>query len=158
MLKIVIIMITRMMNNPEYIKYVRIVNFRRNRSITARFSGVLNDDSVKDSWLNEFIAPLKRVSWDPDPNECLGFAEECIKHLDSLAVADNAGFYDDSGKAWTLSKRVFREECVEIYVKCRDDKNFIKTAWIYPAKQILYGDYKGFPVSVGEWLVQVVEV
>lgn len=145
-------------NNPEYIKYVRIKNFRRNRSITARFSGVLNDDSGKDSWLDEFIAPFRRGSWDPDPGACLGFAEECIKHLDSLELADSAGFYDDSGKAWTLSKRAFRGDCIEISVKCRDDKNFIKTALIYPANQILYGDYKGFPVSVGEWLVQVVEV
>jgi len=154
-------MITRITNIPEYIRYFNISNERRNRSVsraTARFSGVLNEDSVKDSWLDEFIAPFRRGWADPDPGACLDFAEECIKHLDSLELADSAGFYDELGKAWTLSKRVFRGDCVEIFVKCRDDKNFTKTAWIYPAKQILYGDYKGFPVSVGEWLVQVVEV
>ena len=100
----------------------------------------------------------------PDPDA--KFAEICIEQLDALNVANSAGFYDESGRAWTLSKRNIKGGNVEIFVKCVEPgvgKNSVKYAWIYPANQILITDllensdedYKAVPVSIGDWVVQV---
>ena len=105
----------------------------------------------------------------PDPDT--KFAENCIDKLDALNIANSAGFYDENGRAWTLSKRNIRGG-VEIFVKCVENewgKNVVKFAWIYPASQILaegsegsegseYNDLdndKAVPVSIGDWVVQV---
>jgi hypothetical protein len=100
----------------------------------------------------------------PDPDT--KFAENCIDKLDALNIANSAGFYDENGRAWTLSKRNIRCGHVEIFVKCVEPeglnggKNVVKFAWIYPASQILSEDNdldndKAVPVSIGDWVVQV---
>lgn len=90
------------------------------------------------------------------------FAENCIDKLDALNIASSAGFYDECGRAWTLSKRCVNGG-IEIFVKCVETggaggKNVVKFAWIYPASQMLGfedDNEKAVPVSIGDWVVQV---
>jgi len=94
----------------------------------------------------------------PDPDA--RFAENCIQQLDALNIATSAGFYDENGRAWTLSKRNIKGGNIEIFVKCVETnggKNVVKFAWIYPASQIVAEDQneKALPVSIGDWVVQV---
>jgi len=109
----------------------------------------------------KYVESCQRRRWvKPDPDT--KFAETCIQQLDALNIANSAGFYDDCGRAWTLSKRCFGGEGVEIFVKCVETgcaggKNAVKFAWIYPASQMLEeNEYeKTVPVSIGDWVVQV---
>lgn len=108
----------------------------------------------------KYVETCQRRWVKPDPD--IMFAKNCIQQLDALNVANSAGFYDDFGRAWTLSKRRFAEGGVEIFVKCIETeckgtiggKNIVKLAWIYPASQVV-NDEKGVPVSIGDWIVQV---
>jgi len=91
----------------------------------------------------------------PDPDT--KFAESCVDKIDALNIASSAGFYDENGRAWTLSKRNFIGG-VEIFVKCVEPevgKNIVKVAWIYPASYKAFDDEKGIPVFIGDWVVQV---
>ena len=111
----------------------------------------------------KYVETCQRRWVRPDPDA--KFAENCIQQLHALNVANSAGFYDDSGRAWTLSKRRSSGGGLEIFVKCVESgggKNVVKFAWIYPASQILAessdedsDNDKGIPVSIGEWVVQV---
>jgi hypothetical protein len=108
----------------------------------------------------KYVESCQRRRWvKPDPDA--KFAETCIQQLDALNIASSAGFYDDCGRAWTLSKRRF-DGGIEIFVKCVETggaggKNIVKFAWIYPASQMLAesDDEKVVPVSIGDWVVQV---
>jgi len=106
-----------------------------------------------------YVHSCQRRWVKPDPDA--RFAENCIQQLYTLNIASSAGFYDECGRAWTLSKRCINEG-IEIFVKCVEaegdgKKNVVKFAWIYPASQILGGgnSEKSVPVSIGEWVVQV---
>ena len=92
----------------------------------------------------------------PDPDT--KFAESCVDKIDALNIASSAGFYDENGRAWTLSKRNFKKG-VEIFVKCVEpegEKNVVKFAWIYPASHMTFDDEKAVvPVFIGDWVVQV---
>ena len=111
-----------------------------------------------------YVAGCQRRWVKPDPDA--KFAEICIQQLDALNIASSAGFYDESGRAWTLSKRRINKG-IEIFVKCVETggsggKNAVKFAWIYPASQMLAesddsesDDEKTVPVSIGDWVVQV---
>lgn len=108
----------------------------------------------------KYVESCQRRWVKPDPDT--KFAETCILHLDALNIASSAGFYDDCGRAWTLSKRRFGGEGVEIFVKCVETGGgATKFAWIYPASQMSSldsesdDDEKGVPVSIGDWVVQV---
>jgi hypothetical protein len=118
---------------------------------------------VEKKMSEEYIKYVERrqrrwVKPDPDAK----FAENCIQQLDALNIASSAGFYDEVGRAWTLSKRRFGKGSIEIFVKCVE-KNSVKFAWIYPATQMLAEsddsdseEEKGvIPVSIGDWVVQV---
>jgi len=111
----------------------------------------------------KYVESCQRRRWvKPDPDS--KFAETCIQQLDALNIATSAGFYDDCGRAWTLSKRRINEG-IEIFVKCVETggaggKNAVKFAWIYPSSQMLSDDSesddeKTVPVSIGDWVVQV---
>jgi hypothetical protein len=102
----------------------------------------------------EYIKYLQRRWVKPDPDT--KFAESCIDKLDALNIASSAGFYDESGRAWTLSKRQFGGDSFEIFVKCVEGA-VVKFAWIYPASQMssLQDNENAVPVSIGEWVVQV---
>lgn len=106
----------------------------------------------------KYVEGCQRRWVKPDPDA--KFAEICIQQLDALNIASSAGFYDESGRAWTLSKRLLTSGDVEIFVKCVDLKNVVKFAWIYPASQMLAegseeDNDKAVPVSIGGWVVQV---
>jgi len=96
-----------------------------------------------------------RIKTEPDVELCSQFAENCVEQLDSLKDATSAGFYDESGRAWTLSKREFKSGDIEIVVKCREN-NVVRLAWIYPLSQKRpLENERGFPVYIGDWVVQV---
>jgi hypothetical protein len=102
----------------------------------------------------EYINYLQRRWVKPEPDT--KFAESCIDKLDSLNIASCAGFYDDCGRAWTLSKRQLGGGGIEIFVKCVEGA-VVKFAWIYPASQTssLEDNENAVPVSIGEWVVQI---
>lgn len=111
----------------------------------------------------KYVEACQRNWVRPDPDA--KFAKNCIDKLDALNIANSAGFYDENGRAWTLSKRNIRGG-VEIFVKCvynECGKNVAKFAWIYPASQMLaegtegndLDNEKAVPLSIGEWVVQV---
>jgi len=106
----------------------------------------------------KYVEGCQRRWVRPDPDA--KFAENCIQQLDALNIATSAGFYDECGRAWTLSKRQLDDGNVEIFVKCVEPnggKNSVKFAWIYPASQIIAEEenQKAVPVSIGDWVVQV---
>jgi hypothetical protein len=111
----------------------------------------------------KYVEGRQRRWVKPDPDA--KFAEICIQQLDALNIASSAGFYDESGRAWTLSKRRLTSGDIEIFVKCVETgggKNIVKFAWIYPASQMdsfkeckEENDDKTVPVSIGDWVVQV---
>jgi hypothetical protein len=87
---------------------------------------------------------------------CSEFAEDCVGHLDALSLANSAGFYDDSGRAWTLHKSHHNGD-IRISVKCRE-KNSIREAKIYPSNHTFVEEEEHddkVVVSIGHWLVQV---
>ena len=114
---------------------------------------IMNAEYIK------YVKSCQRRWVKPDPDA--KFAEICIQQLDALNIASSAGFYDDYGRAWTLSKRRIGGEGIEIFVKCVETggaggKNVVKFAWIYPASQMSEeDDEKGVPVSIGDWVVQI---
>jgi len=101
-----------------------------------------------------YVKSCQRRCVKPDPD--VKFAESCIDKLDSLNIANSAGFYDECGRAWTLSKRQVGVDGIEIFVKCIEGA-IVKVAWIYPASQIssFEDDELVVPVPIGEWVVQV---
>lgn len=112
--------------------------------------------NMSDEYI-KYVESCQRRRCEPDAK----FAETCIQQLDALNIASSAGFYDEIGRAWTLSKRRFGGGGIEIFVKCVETggaggKNVVKFAWIYPASQMSEeDDEKGVPVSIGDWVVQV---
>jgi hypothetical protein len=111
--------------------------------------------SMKEKYI-KYVECSQRLWVRPDPDT--KFAESCIDKLDALNIASSAGFYDENGRAWTLSKQIFRGG-FEIFVKCVEpegEKNVVKFAWIYPASHTSFDDKKDVvPVFIGDWVVQV---
>ena len=118
--------------------------------------------AIMSSEYIKYVEGCKRRWVRPDPDA--KFAEICIEQLDALNIASSAGFYDECGRAWTLTKRNIKGGTIEIFVKCVEPgvgKNVVKFAWIYPASQVLAerdndaDNEKAIPVSIGDWVVQV---
>ena len=90
---------------------------------------------------------MSRVYYCNDINKSMEFAKICITQLDALHIANHAGFIDEIGREWTLSKykpqHKPRENRIEIKIKCRkvyDEtiKKFVtKEAHVFPLRQYL---------------------
>ena len=65
------------------------------------------------------VAEKMRVYYCNDMNISIEFARDCVEQLNALEFANNAGFVDDSGREWTLSKCYRSNNDIEIRIKCR---------------------------------------
>ena len=102
------------------------------------------------------------VTPPPDLKICIEFAELCIENLDSVSIADTAGFYDSEGRAWTICKRQ-RNDTPEIFLKCKE-RNIIKCGRVNMSFQKYleddeeedrYQDKNEIPIYIEKWLVFV---
>ena len=111
----------------------------------------------------EYIAYIKMQQASralvPDLKTCSEFAGLCIENIDSVSIADAAGFYDEAGRAWTIFKRN-RKGVSEILIKCKE-KNELKYGRVLQAPIKLVDDEEEkeeqneIPIYVGQWLVFV---
>jgi len=116
---------------------------------------------------SEYIDYIKRqqvkfATPRPDLKICFEFAELCIENLDSVSIADTAGFYDSEGRAWTICKRQ-RKNTTEIFLKCKE-RNIIKCGRVYMSFQNYlesdeeedrYQDKNEIPIYIEKWIVYV---
>jgi hypothetical protein len=108
------------------------------------------------------VAEKMRVYYCNDMNISIEFARDCVEQLNALEFANNAGFVDDSGREWTLSKCYRSNNDIEIRIKCRKIydqkyKKFVtKQAHIYPLNQRLHGNMDdGHLVNLDNWCINV---
>ena len=102
---------------------------------------------------------MSRVYYCNDINKSMEFAKVCITQLDALNIANHAGFIDEIGREWTLSRykpqhipqhipqykpqHKPQENRIEIKIQCRkvyDEtiKKFVtKEAHVFPLRQYL---------------------
>ena len=94
----------------------------------------------------------------PDLKTCSEFAELCIENLDSVSGVDVAGFYDEVGRAWTISKKRLSWRS-EIVIKCKE-RNAFKYGRVLSMPVKLAEDDENqarneTPIYLGQWVVFV---
>jgi len=118
--------------------------------------------------IQEYVARIKTQQvtrpFVPDFKTCSEFAELCIENLDSVSGADVAGFYDEAGRAWTISKRRSMSG-IEIFIKCKE-RNVFKYGRVFQTPIKLAEEDEDedenekqeqneVPIYIGKWVVLV---